>query len=189
MIGPEQQDPVQPRSGRPVKAVAPWLTTDFEHVSGDRQQADGVGSSTVTPPGQLPVLGVDLAVVGDRRLTEVAMNRLMPDKQASYIRNSVKATVDAYDGTVTLYAPGRDRPGAAGLGEAVSPARQAEAATSANGTGCAPALSGGPVPRCSVAGQVPRRRPDDVLLDIGLLGCRWIPTRPRRATSRRSLPS
>ena len=36
--------------------------------------------------------------------SEVAMNRLMPDKQVSYIRNSVKATVDAYDGTVTLYA-------------------------------------------------------------------------------------
>jgi uncharacterized membrane protein (UPF0182 family) len=36
--------------------------------------------------------------------TEVAVNRLAPDKQVSYIRNSVKATVDAYDGTVTLYA-------------------------------------------------------------------------------------
>ena len=35
--------------------------------------------------------------------TEVAFNRLAPDKQVSYIRNSVKATVDAYDGTVTLY--------------------------------------------------------------------------------------
>jgi uncharacterized protein len=33
----------------------------------------------------------------------VAFNRLAPDKQVSYIRNSVKATVDAYDGTVTLY--------------------------------------------------------------------------------------
>jgi uncharacterized membrane protein (UPF0182 family) len=29
---------------------------------------------------------------------------LLPDKKVSYIRNSVKATVDAYDGTVTLYA-------------------------------------------------------------------------------------
>jgi len=35
---------------------------------------------------------------------EVALNRLALDKQVSYIRNSVKATVDAYDGTVTLYA-------------------------------------------------------------------------------------
>jgi uncharacterized membrane protein (UPF0182 family) len=34
---------------------------------------------------------------------EVAVNRLALDKQVSYIRNSVKATVDAYDGTVTLY--------------------------------------------------------------------------------------
>ena len=34
----------------------------------------------------------------------MALNRLAPDKQVSYIRNSVKATVDAYDGTVTLYA-------------------------------------------------------------------------------------
>lgn len=29
--------------------------------------------------------------------------RLLPRKEVSYIRNSVKATVDAYDGTVTLY--------------------------------------------------------------------------------------
>jgi uncharacterized membrane protein (UPF0182 family) len=35
---------------------------------------------------------------------EVAGNRLLLDKKVSYIRNSVKATVDAYDGTVTLYA-------------------------------------------------------------------------------------
>jgi uncharacterized membrane protein (UPF0182 family) len=35
---------------------------------------------------------------------EVAVNRLLPDKKVSYIRNSVKATVDAYDGTVSLYA-------------------------------------------------------------------------------------
>jgi uncharacterized membrane protein (UPF0182 family) len=28
----------------------------------------------------------------------------LPDEEISYIRNSVKATVDAYDGTVTLYA-------------------------------------------------------------------------------------
>jgi uncharacterized membrane protein (UPF0182 family) len=30
--------------------------------------------------------------------------RVLPRKEVSYIRNSVKATVDAYDGTVTLYA-------------------------------------------------------------------------------------
>jgi uncharacterized membrane protein (UPF0182 family) len=41
---------------------------------------------------------------------EVAFNRLAPDKQVSYIRNSVKATVDAYDGTVTLYAQDESDP-------------------------------------------------------------------------------
>jgi uncharacterized membrane protein (UPF0182 family) len=40
----------------------------------------------------------------------VAVNRLAPDKQVSYIRNSVKATVDAYDGTVTLYAQDESDP-------------------------------------------------------------------------------
>jgi uncharacterized membrane protein (UPF0182 family) len=40
----------------------------------------------------------------------VALNRLQLDKQVSYIRNSVKATVDAYDGTVTLYAQDEQDP-------------------------------------------------------------------------------
>src|SRR5204863_5893800 len=30
--------------------------------------------------------------------------RALPDREISYLRNSVKATVDAYNGTVTLYA-------------------------------------------------------------------------------------
>lgn len=41
---------------------------------------------------------------------EVAVNRLALNKQVSYIRNSVKATVDAYDGTVTLYAQDESDP-------------------------------------------------------------------------------
>ncbi len=40
----------------------------------------------------------------------MALNRLQLDKQVSYIRNSVKATVDAYDGTVTLYAQDEQDP-------------------------------------------------------------------------------
>ena len=45
-------------------------------------------------------------------------------RQDSYIRNSVKATVDAYDGTVTLYES-TTRPGAAGVDEGVPRHRQA----------------------------------------------------------------
>jgi len=36
--------------------------------------------------------------------------RLIPRKEVSYIRNSVKATVDAYDGTVTLYQVDEEDP-------------------------------------------------------------------------------
>lgn len=36
--------------------------------------------------------------------------RLLPRKEVSYIRNSVKATVDAYDGTVTLYQVDQNDP-------------------------------------------------------------------------------
>lgn len=41
---------------------------------------------------------------------EVEFNRLLPDRRVSYIRNSVKATVDAYDGTVNLYAQDEQDP-------------------------------------------------------------------------------
>jgi uncharacterized membrane protein (UPF0182 family) len=34
----------------------------------------------------------------------------LPGEEISYIRNSVEATVDAYDGTVTLYATGVEDP-------------------------------------------------------------------------------
>ncbi|MBO0890688.1 MAG: UPF0182 family protein, partial [Acidothermales bacterium] len=37
-------------------------------------------------------------------LTATGANAALPSKQVNYMRNSVKATVDAYDGTVTLYA-------------------------------------------------------------------------------------
>ena len=40
---------------------------------------------------------------------------LRPGKEVSYVRNSVKATVDAYDGTVTLYQVDRARSRAAGV--------------------------------------------------------------------------
>ncbi|MGQ0481625.1 MAG: UPF0182 family protein [Pseudonocardia sp.] len=85
-----------------VEAVAPWLTPD-----GDPYPAvvDGrvtwiVDSYTTLanyPYAQRTVLGAatEDTLPGTPRL---------PDQTISYIRNSVKATVDAYDGTVTLYA-------------------------------------------------------------------------------------
>lgn len=54
---------------------------------------------------------VDLSQVTKDTLTETSKSVSALDaKQANYVRNSVKATVDAYDGSVTLYAWNPDDP-------------------------------------------------------------------------------
>ena len=87
-----------------VQAVAPWLTTDTSVYPAIVNKKlvwilDGYTTLDNFPYSQLTSLS---SATADS--TEVAVNRLAPDKQVSYILNSVKATVDAYDGTVTLYA-------------------------------------------------------------------------------------
>ena len=87
-----------------VKAVAPWLTADtsvYPAIVNKKMVwiVDGYTTLDSYPYSQLTSLS---SATADS--TEVAVNRLALDKQVSYIRNSVKATVDAYDGTVTLYA-------------------------------------------------------------------------------------
>ncbi|MGW3484455.1 UPF0182 family protein [Rhodococcus indonesiensis] len=86
-----------------VTKVAPWLTAD-----GDAYPAavDGrivwiVDAYTTLdnyPYAQRSSLE---GLVEDS--VDQNTGRLLPRKEVSYIRNSVKATVDAYDGTVTLY--------------------------------------------------------------------------------------
>jgi len=87
-----------------VKAVAPWLDTDtsvYPAIVNKRMVwiVDGYTTLNNYPYSELTSLS---SATADS--TEVALNRLQLDKQVSYIRNSVKATVDAYDGTVSLYA-------------------------------------------------------------------------------------
>ncbi len=86
-----------------VEAVAPWLTTDsnvYPAIVNKRLVwiIDAYTTLDNYPYSELTSLS---SATADS--TEVAFNRLVPDKQVSYIRNSVKATVDAYDGTVALY--------------------------------------------------------------------------------------
>jgi uncharacterized protein len=93
-----------------VEAVAPWLTTDngvYPAIVNKRMVwiVDGYTTLDNYPYSELTTLSN--ATIDS---TEVAVNRLLPDKQVSYIRNSVKATVDAYDGTVTLYAQDESDP-------------------------------------------------------------------------------
>ena len=87
-----------------VKAIAPWLTTDsqtYPAVVDGRIQwiVDGYTTLDSFPYAQSTSL---TAATTDS--TETTGIQQLPTDQVSYIRNSVKATVDAYDGTVTLYA-------------------------------------------------------------------------------------
>lgn len=86
-----------------VQEVAPWLTTDvgaYPAVVDGRIKwiVDGYTTLEEYPYAQRSSLD-DL--VSDS--VDATTGRPLPKKEVSYIRNSVKATVDAYDGNVTLY--------------------------------------------------------------------------------------
>jgi uncharacterized membrane protein (UPF0182 family) len=87
-----------------VAKVAPWLTLD-----GDPYPAiidgkilwiiDGYTTSAGYPNSRV----VNLANTGDALTSRSNAVASLDDKNVNYIRNSIKATVDAYDGTVSLY--------------------------------------------------------------------------------------
>jgi hypothetical protein len=88
-----------------VAKVAPWLTLD-----GDPYPAlidgrvlwiiDGYTTSTGYPYSRQTILSNATANVLTANSGSIAAQR---NQSVNYIRNSVKATVDAYDGTVSLY--------------------------------------------------------------------------------------
>ncbi|MBT0994484.1 UPF0182 family protein [Cellulomonas sp. DKR-3] len=89
-----------------VEKVAPYLTLDgrvYPAVVDGRVKwiVDGYTTSSEYPYAAQVTL--DSATADSLTQSSSAIEALQP-KTANYIRNSVKATVDAYDGTVTLYA-------------------------------------------------------------------------------------
>ena len=89
-----------------VQRVAPWLTLDgnpYPAVVGGRIQwiLDGYTTSADYPYSRLQE--IDNATSDSVTASSQAV-RPIGTGQINYIRNSVKATVDAYDGTVRLYA-------------------------------------------------------------------------------------
>ena len=89
-----------------VQRVAPWLTTDANAypavVSGRIVWIVDAYTTLDTYPYAQPS-----SLEGQ---VPNAVGTLRSGKEVSYARNSVKATVDAYDGTVTLYQVDRDDP-------------------------------------------------------------------------------
>ncbi|MGH3798193.1 MAG: UPF0182 family protein [Pseudonocardiaceae bacterium] len=101
-IGPKSKIIYNQNPRDRVKKVAPWLTVDgdpYPAVINGRIEwiLDGYTTLKNYPYAQRTALGQATT----DSLTGVAR---LPNEEISYIRNSVKATVDAYDGTVTLYA-------------------------------------------------------------------------------------
>jgi uncharacterized protein len=89
-----------------VERAAPWLTLDadpYATVVDGRIVwiVDGYTTSDAYPYSQRQAFG---EVTTDSLTTQAGTTVVPIRDQVNYLRNSVKATVDAYDGTVTLYA-------------------------------------------------------------------------------------
>ncbi|MCI0383964.1 UPF0182 family protein [Streptomyces sp. CNQ085] len=87
-----------------VEAVAPWLTIDgdpYPAVVGDRIQwiVDAYTTTNQYPYSSRTTLGETTADA----LTDGQRAVIAQQNRVNYIRNSVKATVDAYSGEVRLY--------------------------------------------------------------------------------------
>ncbi|OFI39876.1 hypothetical protein BIU82_02195 [Arthrobacter sp. SW1] len=88
-----------------VEKVAPYLTVDgnaYPAVVDGRVKwiVDGYTTSQYYPYSQQQQLQ---NITADTQ-TSTGRAAVLPNSTVNYIRNSVKATVDAYDGSVTLYA-------------------------------------------------------------------------------------
>jgi uncharacterized membrane protein (UPF0182 family) len=89
-----------------VEKVAPWLSLDgdpYPVVAGGRivWMIDGYTTSNQYPNAARTSL---LDATSDSITTRTGDQISAARERINYMRNSVKATVDAYDGTVTLYA-------------------------------------------------------------------------------------
>ncbi len=88
-----------------VEKVAPWLTIDgdaYPAVVDGRIQwiLDGYTTTDRYPSAEKE----SFSTMTDDSLRDTSGLRTLPTDEINYMRNAVKATVDAYDGTVTLYA-------------------------------------------------------------------------------------
>ena len=186
--------------GERVQAVAPWLTPDS-----DPYPAVVDGRITWIVDGYTTLQHYPYAQ--NMSLGQATTDALQPlqrpelDRDVSYLRNSVKATVDAYDGTVTLYAfdetdpvlqtwmktfPDSVKPA---VGHQPEPAR---ALPVPGGPVQGPARAADPLPRGQPAGVLRQRvvlgravRPDGAGRRRGRRGAAAAVLRAGRATRRR----
>jgi hypothetical protein len=90
-----------------VNQVAPWLTTDGDPYPAVVTDSDGANRIAWIVDGYTTLQNYPYAqptVLSQATNDSLTGVRKQPDTQISYIRNSVKAVVDAYSGKVTLYS-------------------------------------------------------------------------------------
>ena len=109
-------DPLRPQPEGPRRQGRPVPHARQRSVPGDRRRPHRVDRRRLHDDGELPVLERAVAV-RRRSPTPTSRSRRCPFDDINYIRNSVKATVDAYDGAVTLYAWDDERSDPADLAE------------------------------------------------------------------------
>ena len=103
-VGPESKIIYERDPRERVQKVAPWLTTDtrtYPAVIDGRIKwiVDGYTTLASMPYSER----TSLQEATQDSLNPDGTSRPLPNSEVSYIRNSVKATVDAYDGTVELF--------------------------------------------------------------------------------------
>lgn len=103
-IGPDSKIIFERDPRERVHKVAPWLTTDsrtYPAIVDGRIKwiVDGYTTLANMPYSER----MSLQESTQDSLNAQGTQQALPNEEISYIRNSVKATVDAYDGTVELY--------------------------------------------------------------------------------------
>ncbi len=89
-----------------VKKAAPWLTVDsktYPAVIDGKIQWIVDGYTTLDQFPYAQKMSLQDATADAQELNQGQTGRTQTNRQVSYVRNSVKATVDAYTGKVTLY--------------------------------------------------------------------------------------
>ena len=151
-----------------VQKVAPWLTVDGDAypavVDGKvKWILDGYTTTDMYPNSEKDSL---------RSMTSDALSpnttyATLPTDQINYMRNSVKAVVDAYDGTVDLYewnAPNQKKDPILAAWEGAFPGSVKPKSPDPARAAPAHALPRGPVQGAAQhAGRLPRHRRQDVL--------------------------
>ena len=169
-INAELQDPVQPRPADRVQKAAPFLTTDtkaYPAVVDGRIVwiVDAYTTATNYPYAQAVTLS---DATNNSLAARGAAGQV--NTQVSYIRNSVKATVDAYDGTVTLYERRRRADPVLKAWEGVFPGLVKPASDVSPDLQVALPVPAGPVRGAALAaGALPRRRPGRLLPELRFL--------------------